>query len=668
MDDLRDPGEDVDSPIIVPPPGQVLRRTARTKIRKGTGEGAHRFTTTRSRRKSIGRAATLEPRSSSDLSSSDHGEVETIRRVPRSTENIPEVPPLPRPESYSVESAIYDAYAEEEAERERELAAEPPPPSASPEIITELVAEPESELLAEQSAAPLLHHPQPQRALAPPAVESPMPQRTPSPSSPSSSMPDLSASPSTSDGSQQQRPSLQEAPLYHTPSSSPSDHRREKDKKGLFGKWGSDKGGKKHKEKGGEREKEKDSGFFGSLFGSKKKQEEPQPFSPNSSGRETAAALLGASKSSKSYVPPASPQLGSYARYPIHVERAIYRLSHIKLANPRRPLYEQVLISNLMFWYLGVINKTGQNGAQGQGQNANAGASNAQPNGPSGVDKERAEREKREQEERERAEKERKEREKQEKKESSKRGSLTKPGPNGSRRAEMPVRGPQYEMQHRAMEQGYNAYGQLPNGGQPPPRTSSAPPPPMHRPPLQQPQQYSVQLVQPQPHHPNSPGSAMNQYYEIGESSQSAPQYPLLSTGAPQLPPGAMPPAAVEQSWMTQQQGVQPNHPSTSPPPRSGSPPSSPSSPPGSRRPRSPPQANRYTPDKQEYAQPGGGGGRLPGRSLSATAVPSQPMAPMNGKVKKMVSAHAAPPRQSSEDEDVPLAMWRQQQQRRKEF
>lgn len=42
-------------------------------------------------------------------------------------------------------------------------------------------------------------------------------------------------------------------------------------------------------------------------------------------------------------------------RMPINTERAIYRLSHVKLANPRRPLHEQVLISNMMFWYLGVI-------------------------------------------------------------------------------------------------------------------------------------------------------------------------------------------------------------------------------------------------------------------------------------------------------------------------
>ncbi|KAI8375891.1 activator of mitotic machinery Cdc14 phosphatase activation C-term-domain-containing protein [Blakeslea trispora] len=41
-------------------------------------------------------------------------------------------------------------------------------------------------------------------------------------------------------------------------------------------------------------------------------------------------------------------------RLPLHVERAIYRLSHMKLADPRRPLRQQVLISNLMFWYLSI--------------------------------------------------------------------------------------------------------------------------------------------------------------------------------------------------------------------------------------------------------------------------------------------------------------------------
>lgn len=658
MDDLRDPGDDVDSPIIVPPPGQALRRTARTKIRKaGTGEGAHRFTATRSRRKSItGRAATIEPRSSSDLSSSDHGDIETVRRVSRTKDEIPEVPPIPRPESYSVEAAIYEAYAREEAEKDAVV--DYPALSSSPDIVTELV--PDSHPSVEESepelepslgtVTPVIYQPQPQRALSPQSSgESPIPQRTPSPSTPSPSTPSLTTSPSTSESVQQARPHLAHGGHpYPPPSPTPSEYRREKDRKGLFGKWGSDKTSKKNKEKTErEKEKEKDPGFFGSLFGSKKKQEEPQSVSSNAAGRETAAALLGASKSSKNYAPPPSPQLGMYARYPIHVERAIYRLSHIKLANPRRPLYEQVLISNLMFWYLGVINKTGQNQGPGQAQNAQGATASA--------DKERQEKEKKEREERERAEK---EREKQEKKESQRKGSLTKPNPNGSRRAETPVRGPQYEMQHRAMEQGYGAYGQSPNGGPPQVRISSSSSP-NRSPPTPQ-SQYSVQLVQPQPRQPNSPGSVNNQYFELGESSQVVPQQYSLNSGAPQLPPGAMPPVAVEQSWMSQSSM---NHGSTSPPLRETSPPTSPSSSSG-RRPRSPPQANRYAPsqDKQGY-----GGQKLPGRSLSATASPSPSMAPMNGKVKKVMSAHAVPPRQSSEDEDMPLAVW-QQQQRRKEF
>ncbi|KAI9246468.1 hypothetical protein BDA99DRAFT_526944 [Phascolomyces articulosus] len=43
---------------------------------------------------------------------------------------------------------------------------------------------------------------------------------------------------------------------------------------------------------------------------------------------------------------------GRQERLPIHTERAIYRLSHMKLTNPKRPLRQQVLISNFMFAYL----------------------------------------------------------------------------------------------------------------------------------------------------------------------------------------------------------------------------------------------------------------------------------------------------------------------------
>ena len=49
-------------------------------------------------------------------------------------------------------------------------------------------------------------------------------------------------------------------------------------------------------------------------------------------------------------IPSKKTKYTNYNRLPIHVERAIYRLSHMKLANPRRLLHEQILVSNMMFW------------------------------------------------------------------------------------------------------------------------------------------------------------------------------------------------------------------------------------------------------------------------------------------------------------------------------
>ncbi|ORX85222.1 hypothetical protein K493DRAFT_320001 [Basidiobolus meristosporus CBS 931.73] len=71
-------------------------------------------------------------------------------------------------------------------------------------------------------------------------------------------------------------------------------------------------------------------------------------------GSETPAPNENATKPDMS---PAKPRYTNYSRLPIHIERAIYRLSHIKLTNPRRPLFHQVLISNLMFWYLSIVSK-----------------------------------------------------------------------------------------------------------------------------------------------------------------------------------------------------------------------------------------------------------------------------------------------------------------------
>lgn len=515
-----------------------------------------------------------------------------------------------------------------------------------------------------------MHHPQPQRlTLTTPSEES---SRTPSPdaSTFASSTEAIAAS-----GLPQK-----------TPSPVP---KKEKDRKGLF-KWGSDKGGKKNskdreREKEVQRvEKEKEGGFFGSLFSSKKKADE-QASQPHQygSGREAATALLGQSKSSKQYVPSPSPQLpggqGMYARYPIHVERAIYRLSHIKLANPRRPLYEQVLISNLMFWYLGVINKTQNPAATPVAQNQPAATAPT----ASSADNEQVERvsEHREAEERQRVENERLERERDiererelqlqqqqpQKKESQRRGALTKPpsGSQGVRRvAEMPIKGPQYEMQHREMEQQYNgsSYGygspSPPPLGGGPPRMQRQASPPVHAP----------QTVQPQ----------STNYMYPGYSGPGA-------VDKQQFPPDTMQPT---ESWASSSTSGAPPLSRTrltpSPPPNHA--PSNSSQQAPARRSRSPPAQNhnKYSANVSPATTNRVQATRATTRSLSATATTgaTPPALPVEAKTRKVTSAHAVmstphnrkprahaePPlplrTERGEEEDVPLAVW--QQQRRK--
>lgn len=88
--------------------------------------------------------------------------------------------------------------------------------------------------------------------------------------------------------------------------------------------------------------KEKESGLFSSFFGGSRKK----------SGTESQKT-----KSTRNASPEQThvQQNFYYARFPIHIERAIYRLSHLKLANPRRPLFQQVLLSNFMYSYLAKV-------------------------------------------------------------------------------------------------------------------------------------------------------------------------------------------------------------------------------------------------------------------------------------------------------------------------
>ncbi|PPQ69470.1 hypothetical protein CVT24_001486 [Panaeolus cyanescens] len=677
MDDMPDMGDEADVPIIVPPPGQILRRTARTKIRKqgmqGDGGGV-RFQSRRGAGKMPPTSASSipEPRTSSEVSSSDHGDTEppaAIRRYAISDEG----PQTTRPDSYSEETSIIDSYIEDDdiPDSQPSSAGTIPITEESPPLVIEDTPPPPAEVIPRPpvehkppiAPVPVIHQPQAQRPAAPlSAAEPTQTVRTPSPAEPT----------------YERSPVIQPPPFLNQ---APPPQQK-KDKKGLF-KWGGDKGSKKNgKDREGKdrtSEKEKDSGFsFGSLFGKKKQESEYQSsLTGGTSGRETAQALLGASKSSKNYVPPSSPGLAPglggnpYARYPIHVERAIYRLSHIKLANPRRPLYEQVLISNLMFWYLGIINKA-QTPTTPTSPSANGNANNKTAEE---MEKEANEKEQRERVEREKAEKERLERERQEreqrekeaemkKKESGRRGSLTKTpagGPMaGGRRAEMPVKGPQYEMQHRVMEQEYGGYN-----GQPP-RNPNPQMPPANGGPNQyqrgsQPMPYNnSQPPTKQPMPPQSRGP-VDPYHHPGAESQSRG-----------LPPGAMAPLD-QLGWGPQpMQGPPHSHPQRHPSPdsarRSQSPPS-----------QGPPPMNMHKLNTSQESLgerlPPGVQQRTPGRSLSATASSVVPQ--VNGVgLRKGNSAHAVSsydnrrPRtaegkpQSPEEEDLPLAVW--QQQRRK--
>lgn len=688
MDDIPPMPDEADAPIIVPPPGQILRRAARTKFRKASAPADRegRGFSARRRRPTV---KATEPRTSSDLSSNDHaseqGDSPEQFRRPRTFSNesiTSDEHTSHRSDPYVEETSIYDAYAGEDPDSEvvrsiQLLMAPQPPPLSftlpaddTKSSLADVEPEPPSMY---PTPEPELQHPQPQRlSLVASIEETP---RTPSPDTTLvSTMEETAVAPALVDS-----PVATEKPASHA-------QKKEKDRRGLFGKWGSsDKNGKKvakaerDREKEAQRaekekEKEKESGFFGSLFSSKKKQDDSssQASGFTGSGRETAAALLGASKSSKGLPTSPSPQpgiQGSYARYPIHVERAIYRLSHIKLANPRRPLYEQVLISNLMFWYLGVINKS-QNptptvpptqgtvgAAPGQQVSEQEEAERREAEEGQSAESEHLEREKqereREQKERERERERELQLQQQQQKEKSRRGTLTKANPTqqGSRRAgEMLVKGPQYEMQHRVMEQEYHGPGYGYGSSSPPPGAVAAPR--IHRqssPPVHQPQP----VIEPEP-------------------------TPYMYPGGmdPHLPPGAMSPTPNSLPTSPAALRIRPSLSSSLPtngPLQADSPPQAVPM----HRSRSPPSHsyNRYSPSSPVPGRPPSSRG--PARSLSATVSSGVPVS-SDAKARKAVSAHAVAPSPNGrprasigsvpvsrgEEEDVPLAVYQQQRRR----
>lgn len=118
----------------------------------------------------------------------------------------------------------------------------------------------------------------------------------------------------------------------------PAEKKKGKRAKKSLGGAGSESTDEAMPKKEKEKEKDKDSSSFFGLF-KKKPANDQDPTGgsttpPTSNLSPTASGMMG--KNGK---------YTNFYRLPIHVERAVYRLSHIKLANPRRPLYEQVLIS-----------------------------------------------------------------------------------------------------------------------------------------------------------------------------------------------------------------------------------------------------------------------------------------------------------------------------------
>lgn len=96
-----------------------------------------------------------------------------------------------------------------------------------------------------------------------------------------------------------------------------------------------------------ESKKEKESGLFSSIFGGGKKKGEK-----DSSHRKSPLRGLSPEPPPRILKPDID---YNWTRFSILEERAIYRMAHIKLANPRRELYSQVLLSNFMYSYLAKV-------------------------------------------------------------------------------------------------------------------------------------------------------------------------------------------------------------------------------------------------------------------------------------------------------------------------
>lgn len=96
------------------------------------------------------------------------------------------------------------------------------------------------------------------------------------------------------------------------------------------------------------RNKDKDTGLLSAIFGNKKKSSDGDL----KDKKKKADRHLSPDRAPRILKPDID---YNWTRFSILEERAIYRMAHIKLANPRRALYSQVLLSNFMYSYLAKV-------------------------------------------------------------------------------------------------------------------------------------------------------------------------------------------------------------------------------------------------------------------------------------------------------------------------
>jgi hypothetical protein len=375
-----DPTSEADSPLIVPAPGSILRRSARTKIRKpsllGDG-GGHRFGPSKRGTGRLSGASADLSASGADTSTEFESEDSHAPLHTSSDVQLEESTPASEPvapfagqrtsapilslDTHNLSNAIeraslhqrsvsgdsfLDAYASS-PDRERPSwpdtpATEPPDSGKSHSSAFSNPSEapamsPASIPLPASPAKQPFVHPQALPRLAPPPAQ-PLAQ-VPSPVRPDKEKPDREKRSAWARlvGRTITKEEAAEAEDNASLASSTSSKKGKKKQRVMTDAVDDAVAAKRAKDsrEAREREGKEGSGFLGGLFGGKRRAdvENPQTFQPQEIS-PTASGMLGPDG-----------RYTNFYRLPLHLERAIYRLSHIKLANPRRPLLEQVLIS-----------------------------------------------------------------------------------------------------------------------------------------------------------------------------------------------------------------------------------------------------------------------------------------------------------------------------------